>query len=229
MKKITAVIVEDEQHGIDNLSEKLRRNCPQVEIVGICMNPIDAIRDIPQYQPDLIFLDINLGSLNGFDVLDRLRHISFEIIFTTDYNQYVIDAIRANALDYLLKPIDEKELVNAVFRAYDKIEAKPKQHARIPIPQSDGLRFIDVDEIIYCEANNTRTILHLFNKEKIHTPRVLKQIEEQLKPFNFLRIQRSFLINKDYLVEYHRTDGGYVIMSNGDRLRVPKAQHYLFS
>jgi two-component system LytT family response regulator len=116
MSNIRTVIVEDEEPGINNLVEKLKRNCPQVEVVDICRTAPEAMTNIPLHKPDLVFLDINLGSLNGFDVLNYFGTIDFEVVFTTDYDQYVINAIRVNALDYLLKPISEQELVEAVTR-----------------------------------------------------------------------------------------------------------------
>lgn len=227
--KINAIIVEDEEPGIVALTEKLKRSCPMVEIIKICRSAYEAVEEIPKYQPELLFLDINLGSLNGFDVLSQIHQISFEVIFTTSYNQYAIDAIRKNALDYLLKPIDEKELARAVLKAQNRIRQKPAQSTRVAIPVTHGLRFIDVAEILYCEADDNRTIIHLFNRKKIRTSRVLSKIQEMLEGFSFIRIHRSYLINKEYLEEFNRTDGRHVIMHNGDRLPVSRADPNLFS
>ena len=229
MKALKAVIVEDEALGIRNLQEKLKRNCPQVEVIGICQTSQAAIQEIPQLMPDLVFLDINIDNLNGFDVLDRLKYISFEVIFTTVYDQYVINAIRANALDYLLKPINENDLMNAVMRAWEKTKQASSRSTRIPIPALHGFVFIDVDEIIHVQANDNRTVFHLFNKKKIQASRNLGQIEEQLSGFDFMRIHRSHLINRHYLEEFSKVDGGFVIMSNGDRLKVAKNRFKLFS
>ena len=167
MKTLKAVIVEDEELGIRNLQEKLRRNCPQIEVIGVCQSSQQAIQEIPKLNPDLIFLDINLDSLNGFDVLARLRYFDFEVIFTTVYDQYVIDAIRANALDYLIKPINEDDLIAAVMRAWEKKKQSNTHTARIPIPTTHGFVFVSTDEIIHCQADDNRTIFHLFNKKKI--------------------------------------------------------------
>ena len=228
MPQLTAVIVEDEDLGLKNLQDKIKRNCPQVNLVGICKTSLEAIRNIPIWKPELVFLDINLDNLNGFDVLDRLRYISFEIIFTTDYDQFVIDAIRANATDFLIKPINENDLVNAVHRVWEKTKQVPQTFSRITIPTTHGFKFVNIEEIIHCEADDNRTIFHLYNKQTLRTPRNLGHIEQQLQDFNFLRIHRSHLINKDYMEEFSRRDGGFVIMTNGDRLTVAKNKFSLF-
>lgn len=223
MKTITAIIVEDEEPGIITLQEKLARNCPLVSIIGLCRNAYEAIEMIPAKKPDLVFLDINLGNLNGFDVLAHLEHFESEVIFTTSYNQYAIRAIRQNALDYLLKPIEDKELANAVLKAYDRLQKRPNQPShKVAIPVTNGYRFLSVDEILYCEADDNRTIVHLYSNKTIRTSRTLKKVEELLAAYKFVRIHRAFLINRDYLEEYSRIDGGYVIMSNGKRLPVSR-------
>ncbi|MEL6842861.1 MAG: LytTR family DNA-binding domain-containing protein, partial [Bacteroidota bacterium] len=139
------------------------------------------------------------------------------------YNQYAIRAIRQNALDYLLKPIEDKELANAVLKAYDRLQKRPNQPShKVAIPVTNGYRFLSVDEILYCEADDNRTIVHLYSNKTIRTSRTLKKVEELLAAYKFVRIHRAFLINRDYLEEYSRIDGGYVIMSNGKRLPVSR-------
>lgn len=222
MLKIKAVIVEDEQHAIDNLKSELEDNCPQIEIVGIFKDPKEAVREIPKLRPHVLFLDINLGNLNGFDILNRLKFISFEMIFVTEYAQHAIKAIKSNATDYILKPFKSDELVDAVNRVSEKIKKKAPGNPQIPIPISDGLRFVPIDEIIYCKADNNRSDLILFNKTILNTSKHLRAIELMLEEFNFFRIHRSYLINRDYLDKYSAQDGGYVIMSNGDRLKASR-------
>lgn len=224
MPQITAVIVEDEENGVLNLVAKLNSYCPEVEIVGTCHTAEEGIRTIQKQKPDLVFLDIMLGPVNGFDMLVKLEHIDFELIITTDYNSYGIDAVKANALDYLLKPINTDELVQAVGVAASRKRAKEQDAGkpRIAIPITHGYRLVGLDEILYVEANDQRSIFHLFNREKVDTARVLGKVFLKLEQFNFCRIHRSFVINIDYVDKIIRKDGGYVVMSNGDQLRVAK-------
>lgn len=222
MLKIKAVIVEDEQHAIDNLKSELEDNCPHVEVVGAFKDPKEAVKEIARLRPHVLFLDINLGNLNGFDVLNRLKFISFEVIFVTSYAEHAIRAIKSNALDYILKPFKSNELIDAVNLVSDRIKKKKTTNPQIPIPISDGLRFVPIEEIIYCKADNNRSDIILFNKKILNTSKHLRAIETMLEEFNFFRIHRSFLINKDYLDKYSSQDGGYVIMSNGDRLKASR-------
>jgi len=229
MKKIKAIIVEDEELAVRNLLTKLDRNCPQVEVIATCSTAESAIQEISKSQADLVFLDIELGGLNGFDVLHRLKYIKFEVIFITNMREYAVKAFRLDALDFLEKPIDENELSNAVIKVWQKLENPATKMLKLSVPIHHGARFLSIDEILYCEADNNRTIFHLFNREKLVASKVLKLVEKQLLGYGFIRIHRSYLINRDYLEEFNRTDGGFVIMSNGDRLPVAKVKFSLLS
>jgi two-component system LytT family response regulator len=225
MDQLTAIIVEDEALGLQNLQAKLARNCPQVNVVATCQSGEEAIQAIQAQQPELLLLDIQLGTMTGFDVLARLRHLSFEVIFTTSYDEYAIDAIRANALDYLLKPIDEGELVEAINKAWQKRQQRPQDFTRIPLPVQHGYRFVGIDEIEYCQADNKQTIVHLFSRQQVTTPRTLSQIEDKLASYpRFRRVHRSFLINLDFAESFSRRDGNHVIMACGERLPVTRPE-----
>ncbi len=223
MNHITAVLVEDEKTGMDNLTRKLQRNCPNVKILAQCPSGEKAIQAIHELQPQLIFLDVQLGTMTGFDVLERLQHISFEVIFITSYDKYAIQAIKANALDYLLKPIIEKELAQAVNKAWNKIQNNiDTLIVRIAVPVMNGLKFIPVNDILYCEADNNCTFIHRKDIKPMLVTRTLKNISQKLPPSDFFRISRKAIVQLQYVVSYSRMDGGYVTMTNGTKLGVSR-------
>ncbi|MEL6697102.1 MAG: LytTR family DNA-binding domain-containing protein [Bacteroidota bacterium] len=221
---LKAVIVEDEEHGLINLKNKLKKYCPKVDVVGTCLTAENAIRTIKEKQPDLVFLDIHLGPVNGFDLLAELDPISFYLIITTDYSEYGIQAVKANAVDYLRKPISSKELVESVNKVTLRQSKTGGKLNRLAIPISDGYRLVSLEEILYIMGNNQRSIFVLFNGEKIDSPRVLKKIHQALEPHDFYRIHKSYIINIQYVESYHRGDGGFVIMS--DNKQLPVAQGF---
>lgn len=222
MEKISSLIVEDEKRGLENLQIKLEEHCPQVELIGASNSGEQAIEDIKKLKPELVFLDIQLGTMTGFDVLETVPNVGFEVIFTTAYDQYALKAFKNNALHYLLKPIRPEELKLAVEKAHKLIKGKEdnKLLSRIAVPVSNGLRFISVDEIIHCEAVNNYCLIHLFNGKTVTVTRTLGNIEEKLKGHSFFRIHRSHLINLDYLESFLRESGGKVVLSNGTEMRV---------
>ena len=224
MKKSTikAIIVEDEQLGIENLKSKLARNCPQIEIIGICTNGEEAIQKIYDLNPQLVFMDIELkGSISGFRVLERLGSINFSIIFTTKFDQYAIDAIRANALDYLVKPIDEDELVAAINRMEKKYYDQLKISEKLVVPWKRGLKFIEPINILYCKVEDSYTWIHFSNgEEKILVTKSLRAIHANLPQTDFLRIFNNCIVNLTYVIAYLNEDGGKVKLDNGEKLRV---------
>lgn len=234
MEEIRAIIVEDEELAIRNLEKKLERNCPQAKIIDTCQNAEDAIASISKHKPHLVFLDVELGTLNGFDVLQRLKFMKFAVIFITNTRDYAIQAIRLDAIDFLEKPIDEFELVEAVNKVWKILKEKnnptevKESIPKVAVPILHGQRYLNVEEIIYCEAANTQTIFYMFNREEILVSRVLKAVEKLLSPFNFLRIHRKYLINRDFLNEFNKSDGGYVLMEKEIRLPVAKSNFDLF-
>jgi len=218
-----AIIVEDELPGQQNLIAKLKLSCPHVEVVGTARTVEDGVREIRTKQPDLVFLDIHLGPANGFEILDRLPHLSFHVIITTDHSTYGIKAVKAGAVDYLVKPFDIDELALAVDKVAQATHAQPdtpKQSNRIAIPVSDGYKLVSVDEILYVRSNNQRTIFQLYSGKTIDSPRLLKEVFKKLEGFGFERIHRSHIVNMEYVDSFSRTDGGYVTMSDGERLDV---------
>lgn len=230
MSKIRAILVEDEPSGMDNLRWKLQNNCPEVEIVAECTSGKDAIRAIKRHLPDLLFLDIRLGDMSGFDVLDAIKHPTFELIFTTSYDEYAIQAIKNSALDYLLKPIDEDELLDAVGKARIKqkssgaASATPETSSqnRFGFPISTGQQFVDLSEVIYAQAEDNVALVYIKDQKPLKISRSLGWLEEELADSGFCRIHHSYLINLHCMTEYIRNEGGFVIMQGGKAISISR-------
>jgi two-component system, LytTR family, response regulator len=235
---IKAILIDDEEHSLSSLKEKLLAHCPGVSIIACCDNAAKAIDAIDSLRPDTVFLDIEMPVMNGFLMLQQLTYKNFELIFTTAYDHYAIKAIRYSALDYLVKPIEIEDLKMAVNRAEEKrnqshpnpqiellieqLMNKKTPYSRIAIPTSEGLRFIKTEDIMYLEASSNYTIIFTSDKKKHIVSRILKDYEEMLSADIFLRIHNSYIINKNYAEKYIRGDGGQVVMTNGMALDVSK-------
>ena len=237
---IKAILIDDEVHCLDTLNILLSDFCPGVTVMERCMSAKQGLLAIQKLEPDLVFLDIEMPSMNGFELLEHFSTIPFSVIFTTSYDQYAIKAIRFSALDYLLKPIDPKELINAINKVQkQKHLPSPEQFMmlmtqmqhpesnfhKIAVPTADGFELIPFDHLIRCEANDNYTNLFLKNKSKIVASRTLKEIEEQLNHFNcFIRVHHSYLVNLNEVVRYIRGEGGYLMMSDGTNVNVSRSR-----
>ena len=236
---IKAIIVDDEPYCCESLGTLLQRFCPDVQVADICYNGISALKAIKEVEPQLVFLDIEMPKMNGFELLEKLGEINFQLIFTTSYDQYAIKAIRFSALDYLLKPVDRDELQSAVQRValrlrnplpeqieilLQKLNHPATPVAKIAIPTLEGLHMIAVESIISCTADSNYTNLHLKNKQKVIASRTLKEIEEMLEDFSFARVHHSFLINLNEVEKYVRGEGGYVLMTDGSSIDVSRSR-----
>jgi two-component system, LytTR family, response regulator len=234
---LRSILIDDERNALEMLEWMLKKHCPQVEIIALCQSPIDGLEKIRELQPDLIFLDIEMPQLNGFDLLGRLESHEADVIFTTAYNQFAIKAFRIAALDYLLKPIDPDDLKSAVQKAFQKkstmnvgqlellknyLRADKQKTKRIALTGSDHLVFVETDKIIFCESDSNYTIFNLADGEKIIVSRTLKDVEETLEGMDFFRIHASYLINMKHVSKFTRGDGGYVIMSNNQHITVSR-------
>lgn len=236
---IRAVIVDDEPDCCEVLARLLERYCPEVKVAEICHSGEDALSAIKDQQPQILFLDIEMPNMNGFEMLGRLPVINFEIIFTTSYDQYAIKAIRFSALDYLLKPIDKDELQRAVQKVVHRAHhALPEQFEillqkfqlpvssaqKIALPSMEGLQMIEVNSIISCASDSNYTIFHLKDKQKITISRTLKEIEEMLEEHSFLRVHHSHLVNLNEISKYIKGEGGYLIMSDNSMIDVSRSK-----
>ncbi len=236
---ISAIIIDDEPYSCDVLNTLLERHCPNVKVEAVCYSSQEAIHVIARHNPQLVFLDIEMPHMNGFQLLEKLPHNDFEVIFTTSYDQYAIKAIRFSALDYLLKPVDREELQEAVFKAMKRLEnplpqqleillqklnRPPNQVKQIPLPTMEGLQLIPLDSIISCASSSNYTIISLKENQKLIVSRTLKEIEEMLEDYAFLRVHHSFLVNLNEIRKYIRGEGGVLIMSDGSSVDVSRSK-----
>ncbi|MEO8148103.1 MAG: LytTR family DNA-binding domain-containing protein [Bacteroidia bacterium] len=237
---IRALIVEDEKRSAMLLEKLLKEFCLQVEVIGICHDVSAAIEKINSLKPDLVFLDIEMQSETGFDLLKKFNEINFAVIFTTAYEKYALRAIKFSAIDYLMKPIDVEELKCAVSKAEKQhqknsvqnnfdvllhnLQNKNSDSQKIALSTAEGLHLINVTDIYYCESDGPYTTFHLKHAKPIIISKHLKEYEELLTPFNFFRIHNSYLINMRELKKYIRGDGGQVEMNEGTLLNVSKSR-----
>ena len=235
---INAIIIEDEAYGRRMLREMLREHCPQVNVIAEADSVNTGLAAIAEHRPGLVFLDVELQSETSFDILEKLPEINFELVFTTAFDHYALKAVKFCAIDYLLKPIDLAELKLALAKAEKRLNreylnknleallnnmksASQSSH-RIALPTLEGLLFINVSDIIYCESNGPYTRFFLKQQAKIMTSKHLKEYEELLSEYRFFRIHKSYLVNLQEIQKYIRGEGGQLIMSNGDALNVSK-------
>jgi two-component system, LytTR family, response regulator len=237
---IKGILIDDEVHCLDTLSMLVADYCPQVQVMEQCMSAKKGLEAIEKYHPDLVFLDIEMPLMNGFELLEQFKEIPFSVIFTTSYDQYAIKAIRFSALDYLLKPVDPKELVVAIHKVeahrtppsaeqfrmlMDQIQHKESGFTKIAVPTFEGFELVPIDQVIRCEADDNYTHLHLKNKNKITACRTLKEMEEQLQDFpSFIRVHHSYIVNLNEVTKYIRGEGGYLILSDGATVNVSRSR-----
>lgn len=240
---IKALIVEDEKNSQALLKALVEEYCEGVEIVGIAGSVAEALQLIQDLKPQLVFQDIELPDGDGFQVLEKVPKLDFDVIFTTAYDQYAVKAFKFSATDYLLKPIDVEELQAAVARVVEKHKAQadtpqaaatkenleflvqqirhPQQTLkRIVLPTATGFTVVNPDDIIRCESDRNYTYIFLADKRRILVSKTIKEYEEMLEEHNFFRIHQSHLINLHYLKNYIRGRGGQVELTEGSIIDV---------
>lgn len=236
---LRTILVDDEPRGINSLQKLLQMNCPDVTIVATSSNVEDAIDKIKQLQPHLVFLDIAMPVKDGFELLNEIKEIPFEVIFVTAHNQFMIEAFHFSAIDYLLKPVDEDLLIDAVKRAKKRIlekagsknieaflhNVKQKQSSanmKLCIPSLKGFQVVELDDILYAEASGNYTNFHFDRQHSICTSKPIHEYEELLADAGFVRIHKSYLVNLVHIKEYLKGEGGSVILSNGTEIEVAR-------
>ncbi|TDQ06426.1 LytR/AlgR family response regulator transcription factor [Pedobacter metabolipauper] len=238
---LNAIIVDDEEFARSSLYFLLQENCDNIHISGIAKSVAEARTLLLQNAVDLIFLDIAMPGENGFELIGQAQQSEAHVIFTTAYDQYALKAIKANALDYLLKPIDIDELKEAVEKASKYISLSKNKSGRaeslqnlvqnlsekneirkISLHNGQGYSLISIDDIIHIEADSNYSIFYLANGEKITVSKVLKEYEEILPENQFIRIHKSSIVNLDYLKEYNSKNGLEVILKNGSKIAVSR-------
>ncbi len=229
MSKVKTILIDDEPISTKHLKAMLVKNCTDIEIIATANNIDDALEKIYTLKPDLIFLDIELGGESGFDLLKKCTVKKFEVIFVTAHSQFGIDAVKAHALDYILKPINKVELLMAVENAIQIIHEKKasvekgtteKTQTRLSLPTMEGLLFIETNEIVFIESEGRYSRFHLNNSTKLLVSKNLGEYEKELEHKGFARIHHSYIVNLSYVEKYIRGRGGYVILKNGKSLEV---------
>ncbi len=230
--ELKTIIVEDEETSREILRNYLTKYCPKVDIVGEAANVDEALVLIRNNKLDLVFLDVEMPKGNAFDLLEQVGDRSFETVFVTAYNQYAIDALNTHASYYLLKPVSIDELIKAVDYVS---EIKSKENAlenkvltthtidkqgKITIPVQDGFQVLPAIDILYCQADDNYTQIHLKNGSKKLVSKTLKYFEDALIDFGFARIHKSYLVNVNEITGYKKGKGGSVILSSGKEVMV---------
>lgn len=225
------VIIDDERNSSELLELQLSRYCSEtLKVVGVSNSPEEGIELVQKLKPNLLFLDIQMPAMNGFEFLERINPIEFDVIFITAHDEYAVKAFKYNALEYLLKPTDINELKSAVGRFEAKQYARSSSdysasiQKRIALTTPDSLLFVNPKEVVYCESSSNYTFFHLNNGKKILVAKTLKEVEQILYIYNFFRIHNSYLINMDEVREFVRGTGGHVVMSNGNHLTVSRSR-----
>jgi len=242
MSNLKTIIVEDEKKNREMLRKMVELYCPEVTIAGTADSVESAIALIGSVQPDIILMDIELHPGTCFDVFPHLAKLDFEIIFTTAYKDYAIEAIKVGALEYLLKPINKKELKTAIDKAIKKLSTKDENvnlkqflsrykqgvSARISLNTTDGIIYAEVDQILRCEANGSYTNIYFRDLTKHITSRPLKEYESSLNTYSFFRVHNSHLISLAEVKKYLKTDGGFVEMKDGSQIPVSNSHKEAF-
>lgn len=235
---IKALIVDDEQKARSILEHYITSFAPQVTEIKQAESAEAAEEILKTYQPGIVFLDVEMPHKNGFDFLVGLKNPSFDVIFTTAYNQYAIQAIRFSALDYLLKPVDPDELNAAIARHLEKqesalqkkelfdnlvknIEKKEVKDFKIAVPSSEGVYFFMIDDILRLEADRSYTHIHLLNKRPFIASKTLKHFEDMLDEFNFIRTHKSHLVNPKHITRISN-DNEFVLLADGSKVEVSR-------
>lgn len=228
---IKAVIIDDELKGAKLLQHKLDAFADLIFVERIFNDPVVALQELPSIHPDILFLDVEMPRMDGFKFLAQLGRIDFEVIFVTAYHAYAIDALRADALDYLLKPVDPDELRAALEKLSKRIEWKKQNllsdglsvqsvQSKLALSTAEGIYFVKKDEIVRVEAMSNYSVFHFSGSNKIIVSKTLKEFEELLDSPSFLRINRSIIVNLAYVVRYKKGDGGTVLLADGLEIEV---------
>jgi two-component system LytT family response regulator len=236
-RHINAVIVDDDEFCCFQLQDLIKKYSLGINILAVCNSGAEGLIKIAELKPDLIFLDVEMPGMNGFEMIRKLPAGNSEIIFTTSHDHYAIRAIRFSALDYLVKPIDPNVLQEAISRLKDKLNTKPTTESRpleimgipaekklnnLAVPTMEGLLFIGLQDIVRCESDDKYTKIFTVDKKMIMASRTMGDFETILEPHGFFRIHKSYLINLKHLKKYLRGDGGQVVMTDGSTLDVSR-------
>lgn len=237
---LNTILIDDEKHSLESLSIEISRHCPEINIIEICKGARSGLRAIREHNPDLIFLDIDMPVMNGFELLEEVRDATFDVIFATAYDEYAVRAIKVSAMDYLLKPVDSNDLKSAVRKVIDKrkqqdsnarlevlltnIRSAHDGFQKLAIPTLGGLDFINTSDIVYCEADGSYTNIHTASGDKYVVSKTMKEIAEMLASPAFFRTHQSYLVNLNHIVKYIKGSGGQLVLTDGAVAQVARAR-----
>jgi two-component system LytT family response regulator len=237
MQLVEAILVDDDPSNRKNLRLLLEADHPEIQILAEATNGAEALACIKTHQPQLVFLDVEMPDMTGFDVLEKVEDRQFEVVFVTGYDKYALRAFKFSAIDYVLKPIDRQELTASIRKVKTKISGQQRSHElenllynlsandqqkKLAIPSGDRLEYIQINEIVRCEAEANYTHIHLTSQKTLMVAKTLKEIEALLYGYGFFRVHQSYLINLKEVVSFVKSDGGYVITSDGNKNRVAR-------
>lgn len=241
---IRCILVDDEKNALEMMEWLLKTYCPNVEIMAMCNSAEQGIEAIHKHKPDVVFLDIEMPKMNGFDMLETFDKLFFDVVFCTAYDQFAIKAFKYSALNYLLKPVDPEDLKETIARIEERKAIPTKEQfelllqnihqpakttpQRIALTTNDGMIFVPTTDIIYCEAESNYTKVVLHGGKKIVVSKVLKDIDEALAGPDFCRVHSSFLINVNRIKKYVRGDGGYLIMDDDANISISRNRRQEF-
>jgi two-component system LytT family response regulator len=237
---IKAILIDDEPHCLESLSLDLAKYCPEIEVCKTLSSSKEGLKYIKTMQPDLLFLDIEMPWMNGFELLEYLSPIDFEVIFVTAYDSYAVNAFKVNAVDYLMKPIDREDLKAAVSKVKEKLMSKEngndkihhlldqyfnsKSQKKIVFPEKDRQKFVDPNNIIYVKAESNYSNVILKGESPLMLSITLKTIEQKLEGLGFMRVHHSYLVNMDKVNQYVKSDGGYLIMTDKSMIPISRSK-----
>jgi two-component system LytT family response regulator len=245
MSSLRTILVDDEPRGLNSMEKLLQMHCPEVKTIAACSTVDEAIEKINCLQPDLVFLDIAMPIKNGFELLKEIAEVRFEVIFVTAHNQFMIEAFHFSAIDYLLKPIDDDLLIEAIKRAKKRIiekagsknievflhnvqQKKGAANIKLCIPSLKGFKVVDLADLLYAEAAGNYTNFHFNNQQTICSSKPIHEYEDLLNDSGFVRIHKSYLVNLLHVKEYLRGDGGAIILTDNKELEISRRKKDFF-
>jgi two-component system, LytTR family, response regulator len=229
-----AVIIDDSSESRASLRADIESYCPELEIIGEAESVVSGTKLLKQAKPQLVFLDIQMGDGSGFDLLEILGEISFNVIFTTASDAHAVKAFKFSAIDYLLKPVDPDELTAAVNKAahskktsgesidllMEQARTGSKPMKRLALNTLEKIHVVNISEIVRCEADVNYTMFYFADKSKVLVTKTLKEFEDMLGDHSFLRVHQSHLVNSNFIKEFIKGDGGYLVMHDGSNVPV---------
>ena len=232
---ITAILIDDEQDAIESLAWEIKTFCKDINVIDSFTDPEEAISAINYLKPDCVFLDIEMPKIDGFQLLSHLKYRDFDLVITTAYDNYALKAFKENSIDYLLKPIDNDDLVNVVkkitknkvnmqlgFSLKELVNPVEKRAKKIAIPLTGKIVFLNIEDVSYCKSDGNYTTIFLNTGEKYLYSKKIKDVFESFNSDEIIRVHQSYLVNINYIKEYVKNEGYYLVLDNNKSIPVSK-------